>query len=93
MGCEVEGILKIDTPHSKKEVQYFLGKVKFLRRFIPNLVEIIKNIPCMLRKGNEIKKNPEAKTSFEYIKVALTKASVLPSLDFTKEFLLFSFTS
>jgi hypothetical protein len=89
----VEGILKIDTPRSKKEVQSFLGKVNFLRRFIPNLAEIIKHITCMLRKGNEIKWNPEAKKSFEDIKVALTKAPVLASPDFTKYFLLFSFAS
>jgi hypothetical protein len=75
----VEGILKINTPRSKKEVQSFLGKVNFLRRFIPNLAEIIKHITCMLRKGNEIKWNPEAKKSFEDIKVALTKAPVLAS--------------
>jgi hypothetical protein len=89
----VEGILKIDTPHSKKEVQSFLGKVNFLRRFIPNLVEIIKHITCMLRKGNEIKWNSEAKKYFEDIKVALTKSPVLASPDFMKDFLLFSFTS
>jgi hypothetical protein len=39
---KVEGILKIGIPRSKREVQSFLGKVNFLRRFIPNLVEIIK---------------------------------------------------
>jgi hypothetical protein len=87
------GILKIDTLRSKKEVQSFLGKVNFLRRFIPNLAEIIKHITCMLRKGNEIKWNLEAKKSFEDIKVVLTKAPVLASLDFTKYFLPFSFAS
>jgi hypothetical protein len=46
----VEGILKIGTPKSKKEVQYFLGKTIFLRRFIPNLAKIIKHITNMLRK-------------------------------------------
>jgi len=45
----VEGILKISIPRSKKEVQSFLGKVNFLRRFIPNLVEIIKHITNMLK--------------------------------------------
>jgi hypothetical protein len=35
---KVEGILKIVTPRSKKEVQSFLGKVNFLRRFISNLL-------------------------------------------------------
>jgi hypothetical protein len=74
-------------------VQSFLGKVNFLRRFILNLAEIIKHITCMLRKGNEIKWNPEARNSFEYIKVALTRSPMLASLDFTKYFIMFSFTS
>jgi hypothetical protein len=47
----------------------------------------------MLRKGNEIKWNPEAKKYFEYIKMALTKSPVLASPDFTKYFILFSFAS
>jgi hypothetical protein len=89
----VEGILNIGTLRSKKEVQFFLGKVKFLRRFIPNLAEIIKHITCMLRKGNEIKWNPKAKKSFKDIKVSLMKSLVLAILDFTKDFLLFSFAS
>jgi hypothetical protein len=46
----VEGILKIGTLKSKKEVQYFLGKTIFLRRLIPNLAKIIKHITNMLRK-------------------------------------------
>jgi len=32
----VEAIEKIDIPRSRKEVQSFIGKVNFLRRFIPN---------------------------------------------------------
>jgi hypothetical protein len=55
-----EEILKIGIPRSKKEVQSFLGKVNFLRRFIPNLAEIINYITNMLKKGNEIKWTPEA---------------------------------
>jgi hypothetical protein len=76
-------------------VQSFLVKVNFLRRFIPNLEEIIKHITCMLRKGNEIKWNPEANNLFEDIKVALTRAPMLAisSLDFVKYFILFSFSS
>jgi hypothetical protein len=75
----VEGILKIGTPRSNKEVQSFLGKVNFLRRFIPNLTEIIKHITNMIRKGSEIKWNPKARKSFEDIKLELTKAAVLSS--------------
>jgi hypothetical protein len=87
----VEGILKIDIPRSKKEVQSLLGKVNFLRRFIPNLAEIIKHTTNMLKRGNQIKWIPEARKSFEDIKVALTKALVLASPNFEKDFILFSF--
>jgi hypothetical protein len=86
----VEGILKISTPRSKKGVQSFLGKVNLLRRFILNLTEIINHITSMLKKGNEMKWSPEATRSFKDIKVALTKSLVLVSLDFTKDFILFS---
>jgi len=86
-----EGILKIDTPRSKKEVQSFLGKANFLRRFIPNPTEIINHITNMLNKGSDIKWTPEDRKSFEYIKVALTKSPVLASPNFSKDFILFSF--
>jgi hypothetical protein len=89
----VAAILKIDIPRRKKEVQSFLGRVNFLRRFIPNLAEIIKFITNMLRKGSEIKWTPEARKSFEDIKVALTKAPVLASPDYAKDFILFYFAS
>jgi hypothetical protein len=74
-------------------VQSFLGKVIFLRRSIPKLDEIIKYITNMLKKGNEIKWTPEARKSFEDIKVALTKAPVLASPNFEKDFIVFSFAS
>jgi hypothetical protein len=66
--------------------------VNFLRRFIPNLAEIIKYITNMLKKGNEIKWTPEAIKSFEDIKVALTKAPVLVSPNFEKDIILFYFS-
>ena len=47
----------------------------------------------MLKKGNEFKSILEARKYFEDIKVALTKAPVLASPNFEKDFILFSFTS
>ena len=47
----------------------------------------------MLKKDQEVKWTAEAKNSFENIKIALTEAPVLVSLDFSKEFLTFSFAS
>ena len=47
----------------------------------------------MLRKGSEIKWTPEARKYFKDIKVALTKAPILVSPDFVKDFILFYFSS
>ena len=63
-----------------------------MRRFIPNFVEIVKDITNMLKKGAEIKWNVEEKHSFEEIKKALTQVPVLISPDFSKEFMIFTFS-
>ena len=45
----------------------------------------------MLKKELGVKWNMEAKQSFELVKQALTQTPVLISLDYTKEFYIFSF--
>ena len=79
----VEAIQKVNLPRNKKEIQSFLGKVNFLRCFIPNVAEIVKNITSMMRKDQEIKWDTEAKDYFAAIKLSLTEAPVLASLDFS----------
>jgi hypothetical protein len=86
-------IRKFDHPRNIKELQSFIGKIIFLRIFIPNLAEILKNITNMLKKDTKIKWNIESRQSFEKVKHALTQAPVLISLDYTKDFYLFSFAS
>jgi hypothetical protein len=73
----VEAIQTLSLLRSKKEVQSFLGKINFLRRFVSNFVELVKHITAMLRKGNEVKWTVEPKESFNQIKQALTEAPVL----------------
>ena len=89
----VEAIQSLSFPRSRKEVQSFLGKINFLRRFISNFAELVKYITTMLRKGNEVKWNVEFRNYFNQIKRALTEALVLMSPDYSKEFLIFSFAS
>jgi hypothetical protein len=64
-----------------------------LRRFIPNFVEIVKLITDMLRKNSEVKWIAEAKAFFDHIKKVISEAPVLASLDYRKDFLIFSFSS
>eukprot|EP00253_Pinus_taeda_P032972 PITA_32972 len=89
----VNAIQKVDLPRSRKEIQSFLGKVNFVRCFIPNFAEIVKDITRMLKKRVDIKWTARAKNSFEQIKKALTQALILISPDFSKEFLVFTFAS
>jgi hypothetical protein len=46
----IEAILKLEHPRNLKELQSFIGKINFLRRFIPNLAELLQNITNMLKK-------------------------------------------
>ena len=83
----------INIPRNVKEIQSFLGKINFLRRFIPKFVEIVKLITYMLKKDNEVRWTSESKVSFQCIKKVISEASVLASPDYMKEFLIFSFAS
>jgi hypothetical protein len=46
----VKAIQQIDILRNKKSIQSFIGKIIFLRTFIPNFAEIIKYITDMLKK-------------------------------------------
>jgi hypothetical protein len=89
----VEAIDTINIPRNVKEIQSFLGKMNFLRRFISNFVEIVKLITDMLKKNSEVKWTIEAKASFSHIKKFIAEAPVLVSPDYLKDFLIFSFAS
>jgi len=89
--ARIEAILNITHPRNIKELQSFLGKINFLRRFISNLSELIRELNNMLKKDSALKWIVEAKQSIKAIKEALTKTPVLISPDFQKDFTFFSF--
>ena len=80
-------------PRNIKELQAFLGKINFLRRFIPNLAELIRLLNNMLKKDSKVKWTVEANQAFEGIKLALTQTPVLTNPQFDREFIIFSFAS
>ena len=90
---KIEAMQKVEPPRNIKELQSFIGKINFLRRFIPNLAELLRNITNMLKNDTKIKWNAESKQSFEQVKHALNQAPVLISPDYTKDFYHFSFAS
>lgn len=88
-----EGILQISNPINIKDLQYLIGKINFLRRFIPNLAEILRDITNFPKRDSRVKWTKEAKQSFDLVNQALTKAPILINPYFTKYFIIFSFTS
>jgi hypothetical protein len=62
-----------------------------LGRFIPNFVEVVKNLTDIFKNDNEVKWSPEVRYSFDQINKALGEALMLASPDYSKEFLIFSF--
>jgi len=89
----IQAILQVPHPRKIKELQAFLGKINFLKRFIPNLAELIRLLNNMLKKDSKVKCTIEAKQAFEGIKIALTKTPILTSPKFDRDFIIFSFAS
>jgi chemotaxis protein CheY-P-specific phosphatase CheC len=59
---------------------------------VASFAEIIKHITNMLKKDVVIKWSLEEKSTFQRIKKDLVEAHVLVSLDYAKEFFIFSFS-
>lgn len=68
---EIQGII---LPRNKKEIQSFLGKMNFLRRFIPNYADIVKDITDILKKDHEVKWTVQTRYSFSHINEAISEA-------------------
>ena len=83
----------LTLPRNKKDIKSFLGKINFLRRFIPNYAEIVKDITNMLWKDHEVKWTVSSRHAFDQIKKAISEAPTLASPDYTKPFSIFSFAS
>jgi len=89
----IQAIQHMPHPRNIKELQAFLGKINFLRRFIPNLAELSRLLNNMLKKDSKVKWTVDAKQAFESIKFALTQTPVLTSPQFDRDFIIFSFAS
>lgn len=87
----VEEIQNIPLPHNVKPLQSFLGKINFLRRFIPNYAEIAKPIQTLLKKNAKFVWGDQGRKGFQEIKDSIARAPVLVSPNYSKVFLIFSF--
>jgi len=82
----VEAINKVPLPQNKKSLQYFLGHINFVRRFIPNFSEKINPILKLLKKYANFEWCDEGRKTFKGIKDAIKRSHVLISPDYSKDF-------
>lgn len=65
--------------------------MNFLRRFIPNLAEHLREMTNMLKKDCIVKWSEEAIKSFNLVNFVFSNAPILISPDYTQDFIIFSF--
>jgi len=75
----VEAIKRFPLPQTKKSLQYFLGQINFVRRFIPNLTKTIKPILKILKKYVKFEWTDEGRKSFKSINDSIGISPILIS--------------
>jgi hypothetical protein len=89
----VKDINELNPPSSKKGVQSFFGKINFVRRFVPDYVSIVKPINLLLKKDQRFEWTSDTQEAFNNIKKEITTTLVLISLDFQRDFIMYSFST
>ena len=89
----VKAIKDVPLPINVKSLQSFNGQINFIRRFIPNLVDLMKPLHKLLKKDAKFEWIHERKEAFKCIKDVIARTPVLVSLDYSREFQIFSFAS
>jgi hypothetical protein len=89
----VYSIKDVHPPTNKKSLQSFFGKTNFIRRFVPNFAKRIKLMSALLNKDTVFRWDDKAIKSFEDIKNSISQAPFLISLDYSRDLIIFSFSS
>jgi hypothetical protein len=82
-----------DTPWDDGHDDGHHGKENFLRRFIPNYVEITRGFTQLLKKDSEFIWDTIANNAFEALKLSLTRAPLLFPPDYSRDYFLYLATS
>ena len=82
---KVEAILSMEVPTNTKDLQSFLGLVKYLNRFSANLVQIAEPPQRLCKKDTVYAWESQQQEAFKAIKVVITTALVLAYFNKDKE--------
>ena len=87
---KIHAVKSFPKPHTKREVQTFLGLTEYYRRFIPDFASIAALLSDLTKKqcSNIVNWYTKSEKAFHQLKQALCSSPVIHSPDFTKEFVL-----
>jgi len=77
---------------NKKTMQYFLGKINFLRNLISNYAHIVKYLKDMINKDATYKWDKREKDSFAQTEQAIANTPTLFSPNYEKYFMFYTFS-
>jgi len=77
----IKTIKELSAPTNKKQLQYFVDMINYLRAFIPNLSEIITPFSELLKKNILWNWSKQCETVFNNLKEILCENSVLKNYD------------
>jgi len=86
---KVQGILDFPPPSNILQLQRLQGKSNLLRRFIPNYDEMTKGFTSLLKKGIPFHLDKVAQASFDSLKGALIRTSLMYSLNYQNNYYLY----
>jgi hypothetical protein len=86
---KVEAILNFPPPSMLHQLQRLQGKAIFLRRFIPNYVELTKGFTRLLKKGYDFVWDDIANKAFKALKLTLTCTPLLFPPDYSRDYFLY----
>ena len=86
-----ESIAKIGLPSSKKTIQFFLGKINFVKMFVSNFLQIVIPLQDVIKTYSLFKWSDIQKDAFINVNKAIMDAPTLMPPDFSKDFILYTF--
>lgn len=80
----VRVMVKMPTPADKQAILRFLGLIKFLARFMPNVAQLTANLRALTKKDAEFQWNPALEAEFQQLKQLVASQPVLVYFDSAK---------
>jgi hypothetical protein len=77
-------ILNLPAPTSKKEIQSFMGRINFVRRFFPNFTMMVKPIHNMQKHDQSFSWTKDVKNDFVGVKKEISSTPLSMKMDSNK---------